>query len=43
MIDLVIGVLAFIGASTIVFGTIIWLCAYWSTSSNFMGIQKRRK
>lgn len=37
MFDFVIGVLAFIGLGTIVFIGIMWLCAYWATSSHIIG------
>lgn len=42
MIDLIMATLAFIGLSTIVFVLLIWLCAYWATSSTFIGCYKRK-
>jgi len=43
MIDAIMAVLAFVGLTTIVFVVVIWLCAYWATSSTFIGSMKRRK
>ena len=43
MIDLIMATLAFIGLSAILFVLLIWLCAYWATSSTFIGSMKRRK
>lgn len=42
MIDFIIGTFAFIGLSTVVFAIIIWACAYWATSSTFIGCQKTK-
>ena len=43
MIDAIMAVLAIVGLTTIVFVVVIWLCAYWATSSTFIGSMKRRK
>ena len=37
MIDFIIGTFAFIGLSTVVFVILIWICAYWATSSHVIG------
>ena len=42
MIDFIIGTFAFIGLSTVVFAIIVWACAYWATSSTFIGCQKTK-
>jgi cell shape-determining protein MreC len=42
MLDFILGILFFIFVMAVVFGLIVYLFAYWATSSTFVGCQETR-
>lgn len=42
MLDFILGVLFFIFVMAVVFGLIVYLFAYWATSSTFVGCQETK-